>query len=1004
MNQDEARKILGMSKADADILGSFTRRKELIADRLKGASSEALKAQYREMLSQLEKSAAVLVGMDIQASRSAQGQKRRSPESKSDVGGNASHIDIELILGQTLADRYEVREKIGQGNSGCVFRAYDTKRCEDIAIKVIYPELLANNLVREHFLAEKKLACDLYHPNIVNQFDAKSDGRYFFLTMELLKGQNLRQSLNARKKARKPFTRKEVIQFVNMMVDGLSYAGKKIAHLHIRPENIWIAEKGVIKVMDFGAAPLVQAKQISQQDRLLGVDYLAPEQLNGSADVDDRADQYALGAIIYEMFTFKVLSGRKKKARIRHRKINSKFASIISKMMKPDAGDRYDSIDQIKSALPAIDSDRSLPEINQKALGVAATLVIGVAFILYAISSGYLSKLGDLVKFSTDVEQQQFDEAIQLVKSINEHTRQLGQNQKKLRSAIRQDSKEISILEGALHKARTESKKLELEQQLDPLRIKFAHKQQLQSLTDKVIYQANSQLKSADKVRTALLLVEGKKHLKAIELLKPLQIDLRQKLEQFGNAETYLAAHRSLSQIQTTWASYNQSRNLLLPADIEQRNLSISGAQQLAEKGQLAEAIEQIDQHIREYQRDYEADQKRVAERGPQKVQQAKTQKLENQWNAYLKKQRLKITGIQKNALEQAKTTEQNQLARQDFKAAEDTSRKLQQLLSEYYAASKASVTASRQKQAEDRATKAKADYEKAVAAANRALVEEDYDQAAKDYKEALSHKPKDNETSKKLQQVVSKSSSELLKKYAPGIVFVRIPPGSFKMGHFGRGGSNDEKPQHKVTIKGFNLMKHEVTFAQYDVYLQETGGETPDDAGWGRDNRPVINVNWNQATAYAKWLSQKTRYWFRLPSEAEWEYAARANSSTSYSWGDTVSHENANYGKDFCCDGQVSGSDKWFNTSPAGSFPANQFGVSDMYGNVWEWVQDCWNTSYNGAPKDGSAWLRGNCNKRVLRGGSWSSVADYLRSANRDASAPEKSNNSLGFRLLQEQ
>ncbi len=222
-------------------------------------------------------------------------------------------------------------------------------------------------------------------------------------------------------------------------------------------------------------------------------------------------------------------------------------------------------------------------------------------------------------------------------------------------------------------------------------------------------------------------------------------------------------------------------------------------------------------------------------------------------------------------------------------------------------------------------------------------------------------------------------------------------------MGHLGRGGSNDEKPQHKVTIKAFNLMKHELTFAQYEVYLQDTGKNMPDDEGWGRDDRPVINVNWNDASAYARWLSQKTGYRFRLPSEAEWEYAARANSNTAYSWGDTASHEQANYGKDFCCDGGVSGSDQWFNTSPAGSFPVNRFGVNDMYGNVWEWVQDCWNTSYNGAPNDGSAWLRGNCSKRVLRGGSWSSVPGYLRSANRDANAPDKSNNSLGFRLLQE-
>ena len=218
------------------------------------------------------------------------------------------------------------------------------------------------------------------------------------------------------------------------------------------------------------------------------------------------------------------------------------------------------------------------------------------------------------------------------------------------------------------------------------------------------------------------------------------------------------------------------------------------------------------------------------------------------------------------------------------------------------------------------------------------------------------------------------------------GPEMVVIPAGSFQMGCVsGVGCHDDEKPVHQVTIpQALAVGKYEVTFEEYDRFTMPTG--RVDDHGWGRGRRPVINVSWQDAKDYVRWLSQETGESYRLLSESEWEYAARAGTGTAYSWGNEIGSGRAN------CDGCGSQWDA-SQTAPVGSFSANGFGLHDMHGNVWEWVEDCWNGSYNGAPSNGSAWQQGECSRRVLRGGSWGDLPGSLRSAYR-------LRNSTGFRV----
>jgi formylglycine-generating enzyme required for sulfatase activity len=222
------------------------------------------------------------------------------------------------------------------------------------------------------------------------------------------------------------------------------------------------------------------------------------------------------------------------------------------------------------------------------------------------------------------------------------------------------------------------------------------------------------------------------------------------------------------------------------------------------------------------------------------------------------------------------------------------------------------------------------------------------------------------------------------------GPEMVLIPAGSFRMGDIQGGGGSDEQPVHTVYVNQFAIGKFEVTFAEYDKFAEADGRTKPNDQGWGRGNRPVINVSWYDATAYAKWLSDQTGYTYRLPTEAEWEYAARAGSLTSYWWGHDIGSNRAN------C--KACGS-KWDHkqTAPSGSFEANKFGLYDTSGNVWEWTCSEYESKYNDKEKQCVT----NAILFVLRGGSWISSPRNVRSANRGWNGPSVRDVGCGFRLV---
>jgi formylglycine-generating enzyme required for sulfatase activity len=233
------------------------------------------------------------------------------------------------------------------------------------------------------------------------------------------------------------------------------------------------------------------------------------------------------------------------------------------------------------------------------------------------------------------------------------------------------------------------------------------------------------------------------------------------------------------------------------------------------------------------------------------------------------------------------------------------------------------------------------------------------------------------------------------LKDGGEGPQIILIPAGKFRMGDITSNGRDNEQPVHKVSVKSFYMGVFPVTFAEYDHFCEDTRHtlslhekrKKPDDECWGRGNRPVINVCWHDAAAYTEWLSEQTGQEYRLPTEAEWEYAARAGTETDYWWGNDIDETKANYNENLG------------KTSPVGDYDPNPFGLYDMLGNVREWTCSEYEDKYNGKEK---VIISNKSDKnRVLRGGSWNAVQTYLRIAYRGNGTLDYRSYNRGFRVV---
>ncbi len=234
------------------------------------------------------------------------------------------------------------------------------------------------------------------------------------------------------------------------------------------------------------------------------------------------------------------------------------------------------------------------------------------------------------------------------------------------------------------------------------------------------------------------------------------------------------------------------------------------------------------------------------------------------------------------------------------------------------------------------------------------------------------------------------------LKSGGRGPLMVQVPSGTFRMGGASGIISADEVPRHKVNIESIMVSVYEVTYAEYDLFAKSSNRKLPDSSGWDRKTHPVNNISWDDALRYTKWLSKQTGKIYRLLSESEWEYVARAGTTSSFWWGTSAGTSNAH-----CFDCKSD-----YNTSkPAkvGTYKPHTFGLYDTAGNLYEWVHDCYHRNYKEAPTDGSVWEGGDCEVRVVRGGAFRSPADSMRVENREKFPSKRGQYNVGFRLARD-
>jgi serine/threonine protein kinase len=277
---------------------------------------------------------------------------------------------LALNSGVVLAERLEIGVLLGSGGMGDVYAAHDRLKDEDVAIKVLREDLAFSAAAKERFLAEAKVSCSLSHPNIVRVHDVGISGGHYYFSMERLKGQTLRQYMQAAQRAHRALRLDEVLGMVRQLFEALQYAHRYIVHRDLKPENIWLAEDGTVKLMDFGIARAYSHSQITQTGMTLGTAYyMAPEQQAAAQEVDWRADQYSLGVVLYEMLSGTVPMGAATPLGTLRRDLPKRATQAVMRALAPHPKERWPSLDEFSHALHAMPGNAGK---------IAAAVLIGV--------------------------------------------------------------------------------------------------------------------------------------------------------------------------------------------------------------------------------------------------------------------------------------------------------------------------------------------------------------------------------------------------------------------------------------------------------------------------------------------------------------------------------------------------------------------------------------------------------------------------------------------------
>lgn len=440
------------------------------------------------------------------------------------TAGTAVQI-ASLQIGHVLAGRFRIEEQIGAGGMGAVYRAHDALRDEEIALKVMLPGLLASEQAKQRFMNEAKIALRLRHPGIVSVYDVQADGAYLFLTMELLKGRTLRDAMEERKRDGTIWTEAEALGVIRPVCEALTYAHQYTVHRDVKPENVWLSEDGSIKLMDFGIARVLSGSQMTQTAAVMGTAYyMAPEQLVGARDVDHRADQYALGVMLYEMLTGRIPAGRIESLAVARPDLSTALALAGDRALAGKVEERFATDTELIAALnaPPGSGRTQLKALGRRAglspqgvrrIGYVAAMLAGVLALalMWPVLKGLLP--------DHEAERKAEQEVARLDGEAKSLLKLVENDRRELKEVALAASREVERLEGQIRSARSPQERATLEGPLRDARDKADLNAVMERKLRERAEGPNGVPKAEGNINAAGAAMKGKDRAEAIRLL-----------------------------------------------------------------------------------------------------------------------------------------------------------------------------------------------------------------------------------------------------------------------------------------------------------------------------------------------------------------------------------------------------------------------------------------------------------------------------------------------------
>jgi len=893
--------------------------------------------------------------------------------------------------------KYKVIEELGSGSFGFVYLAEDPKLHVKVAIKVYKIKDVtltdqvtsaaenAEQVLKQRFIDEARVLRKLSTtPHIVEvyEFDELEDGTPYYVmpfipsTLVSKIGKDY-FSLSALKEI--PTTQHprqlptvQAIDYLKQLSHALCAVHESgLVHRDVKPANILIAPNNQLQLSDFGIAKLPLTEHSQTHVAMGSKNYMSPEQQESAKHVQASSDIYSLAVIAYRMFTGQLPVGRFQDPISFCPDMPRSLNNLIILALSQSASERpHDGRVFLTALNKALDADHPDKLATHSVINEEDETKVWIAENAPKIKSELKpleSKIIELLAMQGEIKPQDLFllQSLADMGQLDNLAMQTFINQIIVQQSTKHNTESDNLV-GIILWVKTVNKQLKAHDH-------FLSETQIADLINAGL---NSTNKSADQLKVLIDKKQQKTIAKQLKVLTAPYLLLLTKrpilslcigliivlIFIYGQ---YQSMHQQAITDDIAWSKAQQKHSIKAYTSYIENGLNeehITAARQA-----LADLIIQNEQVNKNqdiiYQQQIFSAQKQLIKLGYQiKVTGNLDKRTKRAITDFEEKENLLITGNVDDLLLQKLIQVQQRQDNNHWLDAEN--KNTIQALQKYQ-------TAFPQGQHIMQATE---------------LIRQ------------LSLEQKNSEEQK--QQVIIAQRNKMIEQATTQLLnnVITLPSGTLFMGcQLEQQCKDKEKPQRKVSINTFSIMATEVTFSQWDACIA-SGACTvkPDDGRWGRGNLPVINVNYHDiVTEFIPWLNETTKENFALPSEAQWEYAAKAASTTRYAWGTDIDCSQARYSQ---FSGQCGNERK---TSKVKSYQPNAFGLYDMNGNVWEWTQDCWNDNYLGAPLDGKSWQAGDCDAGVIRGGSWLTEKNLLRSTFRRGYNRLAKANDIGFRLI---